>query len=148
MTITLLQQSGQLAVLLVDIQSRARHHNATMAGTHQNRSSYHNQKCRELEIPVDSGFELRCLDTLRVCSGPQQTRYFASILALAETSSKSVCEWVSKRLCLFVPCGLHDAVGVESKGSGYKRFIIPAAGVEDRVIRKVVTCVDNIVGQW
>ena len=31
----------------------------------------------------------RYLVSLRVCSGPQQTRYFASILALAETSTDS-----------------------------------------------------------
>ena len=32
------------------------------------------------------------------------------------TKTKRVCEWVTELLCLFVLCGLHEAVGVERKG--------------------------------
>ena len=59
------------------------------------------------------------------------------------TITKRVCEWISELLCLFVLCGLHEAVRVERKGVRIQGFIVedmPVVGIEYCVFREVVTC--------
>ena len=61
----------------------------------------------------------------------------------AET--KCISEWIPELLFLFVLCGLHEAVRIESKGVRIQSFIVedmPDVGEEGRVFREVVTCVN------
>ena len=55
-----------------------------------------------------------------------------------------ISEWIPELLCLFVLCGLHEAVRIESKGVRKQSFIVkdmPNVGMEDCVFREVVTYV-------
>ena len=58
------------------------------------------------------------------------------------SKTKYISEWVPELLCVFVLCGLHEAVRIESKGVRKQSFIVedmPDVGMEDRVLREVVT---------